>query len=270
MTKEGKSLKMFYVGSVVPYQIRVGEAFMIVDFNKLRSVIKRSGSSTINAKDSSECMSEFTASLSNYIEHNHGLMENELAMITISMEDWRRKRNKSKLTGTTVDIGDIFYADLGIGYKPELAYAHPVVILEEIRGFYLVLPVSTSVDHLTKAFHPTDRPNGVKYLRKVLRTDGEGFQEDSAIIISNMRTISPGRLHGSKKGALKNITDPSSLFAEIKEKAFKLAFPKYFTQIENLKQEKEILEAKNVELEKTIEGLREELQKYTDSGVNKQ
>ncbi|RXT03563.1 type II toxin-antitoxin system PemK/MazF family toxin [Ammoniphilus sp. CFH 90114] len=200
---------------------------MRIDFTKLRRIISSSTSASRNAIDSSESLSEFTASIANYIEHNHRIKENEMAMITMSMEDWRRKRNNRTYSGSDpIKIGDIFYADLGLTYSPELAYNHPVVILEQIRGLYLVLPVSTSHDSLTKAYHPILNPTGKKFLRKVLASEGEGFLEDSAILISNMRTISPARLHGDKKGSMNNVTDPSSLFQEIRNTAFKMAFPK--------------------------------------------
>lgn len=40
---------------------------------------------------------------------------------------------KTFYTGSgKVNNGDIFYADLGMNYNPELAYAHPVVVLEEV------------------------------------------------------------------------------------------------------------------------------------------
>ena len=39
---------------------------------------------------------------------------------------WKKATEKS-----SVCIGDIFYADLGINYKPEFSYYHPVIILEK-------------------------------------------------------------------------------------------------------------------------------------------
>jgi hypothetical protein len=231
-----------------------GGVILRVDFRSLKYVINDPASATTDGKDNSTCISEFTASLTNYIEHNHGLKADELAMVTISIEDWRRKRHHTRFTKDSVNLGDIFYADLGINYKPELAYGHPVVIIEKIRGLYLVLPVSTSQEHMSKAYHPTANPDGVKYLRKVLKSEGEGFTDDSVIIISNLRTISPGRLH-DKKGSLKDITNPNSLFNELKNNALSFAFPKYATLINKLEKEnKELLDQKE-ELELKINEL---------------
>lgn len=63
--------------------------------------------------------------------------------------------------------------------------------------------------------------------------------------MSNIRTISQGRLL-EKKGQLKNINDKNSLFAEIKNTAFKLCFPKQYIEKVKLQQDyEELLEKYN-------------------------
>ncbi|MFR6561075.1 MAG: hypothetical protein ACLUR5_03025 [Eubacterium ventriosum] len=53
----------------------------------------------------------------------------------------------------------------------------------------------------------------------------DGFEKTGAILLSDIKVISAGRLI-SKKGKLKNINLQDSLFKEIKNTLFKLAFPK--------------------------------------------
>lgn len=69
----------------------------------------------------------------------------------IGLQNWFFRRNFTS-TKICISISDIFYADLGINYKPEFSYHHPVVILEKIGGMYLVVPVSTTPDNIKKRF----------------------------------------------------------------------------------------------------------------------
>ncbi|MED1825666.1 hypothetical protein [Brevibacillus agri] len=95
-----------------------------------------------------------------------------------------------------------------MNYNPELAYAHPVVVLEEVGAL--------------------------------------------------VRTISEGRLL-DKKGGLHDISNPRSLFVEIKTKCFEICFPKeYITQLKLEKQVEDLTDDKK-RLEKQIEDLQKEL-----------
>ena len=157
--------------------------------------------------------------------------------------------------------GDIFYADLGINYKPEFSYHHPVVILEKIGGMYLVVPVSTTPDNIKNAFHPIDNPDGNKMMRKVYGNDmgdkSDGFEKTGAILLSDIKVISAGRLI-SKKGKLKNINLQDSLFKEIKNTLFKLAFPKENIRLYKINNEFTSLQQKYTELEHNYNVLKNE------------
>ncbi|MCG5252190.1 hypothetical protein MCW62_12775 [Brevibacillus agri] len=143
-----------------------------------------------------------------------------------------------------------------MNYNPELAYAHPVVVLEEVGALVLIVPVTTSSDMVTAAYHPVDNPNGNKLLWRVYSTDG--FSKTGAVILSNMRTISKGRLL-DKKGGLHGISNPRSLFVEIKTKCFEICFPKqYITQLKLEKLVEDLTDDKK-RLEKQIEDLQKEL-----------
>ncbi len=208
---------------------------MRVNFGELRKIIRDTKTKTKLAKDSNVCLSEFLAVINNFIEHNHSLMQDELANIVLSMQNWilRRKFVSSK---NPVKVGDIFYADLGFNYKPEYSYHHPVIILEEIGNMVMVVPVSTSPDNIKQAYHPVDNPNGTKYLRKVYGLDAgtknDGFEKTGAVLLADIKTISQGRLI-EKKGSLSNISSKNSLFYDIKTRTFALAFPKKNIELYN-------------------------------------
>lgn len=178
----------------------------------------------------------------------------------IGLQNWFFRRNFTS-TKICISISDIFYADLGINYKPEFSYHHPVVILKKIGGMYLVVPVSTTPDNIKNAFHPTDNPDGNKMMRKVYGNDmgdkSDGFEKTGAILLSDIKVISAGRLI-SKKGKLKNINLQDSLFKEIKNTIFKLAFPKENIRLYKINNEFTSLQQKYTELEHNYNVLKQE------------
>lgn len=223
-----------------------------IDFNKLRTVTQKVSSATTNVKNSKDCYPEYNSLVSNYIIKHNSFKEKESALHIISMQNWIMKKDKQTVPGA-LNVGEIWYADLGSNYKPEASYNHPVVILELIGNMVLVIPCTTSPRMLSKAFHPIDNPTGNMYLRKVTRTDG--FASDCTLILSNIRSISKGRLV-DRKGQLNDITNPTSIFYEIKNKCLQFCFPKQHIdflkaqqQIQDLTVEKQELLDKIKELE---------------------
>lgn len=87
----------------------------------------------------------------------------------------------------------------------------------------MIIPTTTSPQLLADAYHPIDNPTGNKFLRKV--GAAEGFANPGVLLISNMRAISRGRLL-DLKGVMTGVTDKSSVFWEIKNRAFEFTFPK--------------------------------------------
>lgn len=209
---------------------------MQIDYNQLKTIINQPTSKTDLAIDSSQCLTQFSALISNLIYISHSLTQEQLASFTMSMQNWINRKDRTSCS-CTVKVGDIFYTDLGNCYKPELAFPHPVVILEDVNNMVLVAPVTTSNDIVSIAYHPTSNPTGNVSFRKADSSDG--FEHECAIIISNIRVISKGRLL-QKKGALHNITASDSLFNEIKNTAFKLCFPKQFISYRNLSENNNI------------------------------
>lgn len=217
---------------------------MRVDFGVLRNIIRDRNNKLKAATDSADCLREFLNLDMNLIEENRSMKQDEAANFIMSMQNWLLRRSFST-NKEPVAIGDIFYADLGINYKPEFSYHHPVIILEKIGGMYLVVPVSTTPDNITQAYHPVDNVTGSKMMRKVfgndMGTQSDGFEKTGAVLLTNVKAISAGRLI-SKKGHLKDINSEGSLFKEIKDSVFKFCFPK--VNIRLYKAEKELAELK--------------------------
>jgi mRNA-degrading endonuclease toxin of MazEF toxin-antitoxin module len=226
----------------------VGGILMIINFNKLRACLRRPQSNITDAKDSSS-YSEFAFVLANLIDDSNNMKEDELAMLTMSLQSWYYRKN-FRTCRVPVNLGSIFLADLGNCYSPELAYIHPVVILEMIGSLALIVPTSSSPNTVTTAYHPVDNPAGNSFCRKVKPVDG--FQNECALLLTNIRTISQGRLLDCV-GQLNNINDPNSLFVEIKQKCFEMCFPKQ--NINLLKETQENGELKNKIDELTKENL---------------
>lgn len=99
----------------------------------------------------------------------------------------------------------------------------------------------------------------------------DGFSKTGAVILSNMRTISKGRLL-DKKGALQNISKPDSLFVEIKTKCFEISFPKQYINLLKLEKKVEDLTDDKERLEKQVDELQKELtelkEKFTETKEN--
>lgn len=225
---------------------------MQVNFGLLRSIIRDKSNKTKDTSDSAVCLNEFLNLEENSIEEIRKMKQDESANFIMSLQNWFLRRNYTS-TKVSVSIGDIFYADLGINYKPEFSYHHPVIILEKIDGMYLVVPVSTTPDNIKNSFHPIDNPNGNQMMRKVYGNDAgiksDGFEKTGAILLPDIKVISPGRLI-AKKGSLKDINAVGSLFKEIKDSIFKLSFPKKNIELYKLTVARDDIRQKYDELEK--------------------
>ena len=153
---------------------------MKINFESLRNIIRDRHNKNKNTSDSAVCLNEFLNLEVNSVEEIRKMRQDESANFIMSLQNWFLRRNFTS-TKICISIGDIFYADLGINYKPEFSYHHPVVILEKIGGMYLVVPVSTTPDNIKNAFHPIDNPDGNKMMRKVYGNDmgdkSDGFEK---------------------------------------------------------------------------------------------
>lgn len=254
-----------------------------IDFIKLRGVINDRASATRYVKNSTHCYPEYNLLLSNYIVKHNQFREKESALHIMSMQNWLLKKEVQTST-TTPCYGQIWFADLGSNYMPECSYSHPVLILEMIGNMVLVIPSTTSPQYINDAYHPNDNDEGNKFFRKVGVL--EGFVAPCALILSNVRAISLGRLL-DLKGTMPGVNDPtkSSVFWEIKDRCFEFCFPKKKIEIYNLKgkvnqmeKEKNEVQQKNDEKKSEIksphdmnnellleiENLKKEIEKYKE------
>ena len=222
---------------------------MYVNFKKLKGIIQNDKIyKSMPSIESPEVLTEFTAVLANLIEKGHKLTALELAYITKSIQEWQIKNYKPSAFPNW-NIKEIYYADLGIVYDPEFGFSHPVLIIEELGDLALVVPSSTNQTKINAAFHPVDNPSGDPKMRKV--KGSEGFLEESALLLSSMRTISSSRFH-DKVGAICD----DKLFQEIKEQALQVCFPQQFIELRNLRDSQETWLAELSKKEKQIDELR--------------
>lgn len=226
------------------------------DFNKLDNATV---STTVNGGDSEIVWREFLVASQFFINHcSFKVKEDELVEITKSLQNWTYKRkhqeykefsNGSMVVSQVVE-GDIFIADLGMNFQ-ELAYCHPVIVMEIIDNKALVLPLTSTISKINTAYHPSSNPNGDRNYRKVFQSDG--FEVDSAIIINEMRLISKGRLIERKGRINEDITHENSIFLEVKESSFQKFFSSNAQKIFSLEQEIIELNNKIKELEEKQE-----------------
>lgn len=228
---------------------------IIPDFNKFKNMTL---SDTKKASDSEIGWREFLVAVSFFTNHcSFKITEDQIIDITKSLQNWTFRRNftdffekdaNNKPILATVDIGEIFLADLGLSY--ETAYVHPVVVLEKIGNKLLVVPTTTASEKVNTAFHPITNKTGNKFYRKVLEQDG--FDEDCALMLNSILVISKGRLLERKGKLTENISDNTSIFNEIKKTIFEKYLGKLFREYEEvleeniaLREELEILKKQN-------------------------
>jgi mRNA-degrading endonuclease toxin of MazEF toxin-antitoxin module len=232
-----------------------------IDFPSLDRVLSLPVSKTNIAKNSSVTLTEFIKATSNLTVYGTNLTDEELSMFIKSIQNWMIRRNYTTCR-SSVSAGDIFFADLGINYKPETAYPHPIVVIETVGNIALVAPTTTSSSKMSQAYHPIDNPTGDTYLRKVRQTE-DGFAEDCAIILTDIKSISLGRLL-DKKGTMDDINNANSIFREVKEKIFSMFMPKEYIEFLKLKEENDELKDRISDLETDLEKLNKQFQELPE------
>lgn len=227
-----------------------------LDFPKLRALSNSPVSGNTPATESSS-YSQFALCLSNLILHTKYMNENDLAMLTMSLQNWMSRR---KLQSTTLSVnpGDICLTDLGLVYSPELGFPHPAVILRDMGDYYWVVPATTNPYYLSLAFHPENNPQGDPMLRKVYPTDG--FEDTCVLLLTNLKPVGKSRILASGRFKMIDIEKPDSLFNEIDHKCFSHYFAKQYLQLEqaqkrvaDLQRELDEINALNAQLLRQID-----------------
>lgn len=200
-----------------------------INFGTLKRISSDSRSSSVKSINSNECVENILKITHNLNEMLIDLSADECAMIIMSLQNWINRRHYN-VCRKTPKIGDIFFADLGNVYDPEFAYPHPVLIIAKMGHYFLVVPVSSSPNNISTAYHPIDNITGNKYMRRVLK--GDGFACDSALLVSNFRTISGGRLL-----AYKERLNDLQILDDIKDVIFNHIFSKKRIEMQKLKEQ---------------------------------
>lgn len=145
-----------------------------------------------------------------------------------------------------IELGKVYYIDYGKTFYGELAYFHYGLCIGKRDGKILVVPMTSSKEHFSESYHPTQNPKGNRKNRQALLS--EGFSKDCVLKINDTKYISAGRID---KETIK-ISD--ELLQEIQEQVFQVQFPNLYTQ--NFGRQKTI--EKN---EKLIQKQKEEISK---------
>ncbi|OON99656.1 MAG: hypothetical protein ATN35_11585 [Epulopiscium sp. Nele67-Bin004] len=223
-----------------------------MDFNKLRTLSKDTTNENMKVSQSTDMLNEFTQLITFLVEDFRKLSVKESALFIMSLVNWfKRKDNscyKDKKTGKSIKpkVGEIYLADLGIAYKPEMGYTHPVIIIGIVGNSLLVVPTTTSKEKLQQAYHPISNPEGKRYLRKVDKIDG--FATTCTILLRKGNTISIGRLL-EYKGKVKD----ENLINEVVNKSFEQMYPRIYRKQQGI-------EIENIELNAKINILQEEIE----------
>lgn len=224
-------------------------------------------SDTKKASESEICWREFLLSVAYFTNDcSYKIKEDEISDITKSLYNWTTRRNSKKCFSKNIDtgnydevevkVGDIFLADLGINYKPECSYVHPVIIIEKVEEYVVVLPTSTNENKILNAYN-FDTKTGKWYYIKVSESDG--FDSTCVVMLNNLKTISKGRLIKHEGHLTEDIRKENSLYSNIKSLLYKHYFPRQYTKFKNTMSENEQLKEKIKNLEEELEIVKKDL-----------
>ena len=190
----------------------------------------------------------------NYIQGLKRQNAYDAASIIYSDVNLIRSGNKVKFVDAEeneveIKVGTTYYIDYGNNFHGELSYFHHGLYIGKSHEKVLIVPMRSGTDIIDISYHPTENPNGQKYYRKALQS--EGFLKDCVLLINNTRYISPGRI-------AKEFVDISpKALKEIKEQVFSVMFcdiEQRYKQIQqNNKNYKKVIRNKNKELKRQEE-----------------
>lgn len=233
---------------------------MQVDYRRLGQIAVDPNFREIMAKDTSVVLTNYLYMMSNLNADVDQWSASEMAMITNSLNRWQDR--KAKVNAQNITAGEIVMVDLGLNYAPELSYAHPAVVLEELRDIILVIPVTSSANKVAQAYHPVDNPGGKWFYRKVGVTDG--FAHDCVLLLSNLKVISKTAIL-SPMGKLEcNLSDKTKLYREVKNTILKYYFHKEWKYTCDLERNYNSLVESDNELKETCEIQKENIAKLEE------
>ena len=140
----------------------------------------------------------------------------ELSNTMKSFSFWFSKRD-SEPNYFPVQPGQVYYVDLGAyNLKYETGFIHSCLILKQCSTMILIVPGSTK-----------------KYGKKIFLIEdinaGDGFKENTGILIDQMRFVSITRIRGKLLGTV----HPDTL-ERVEKKIFQNSFPRHFQKFSKL------------------------------------
>lgn len=209
----------------------------IYDYNKLKAVIdtekRKLSRDKVNAKNCDDCLLEVTVLLKKFFDFLDTNKAELIANQLISLDYWMERREVETYKISNIKIGEVYMADLGLGYDKEAGFYHPVMILDKIGAVIIVIPISSSTNQVNNAINGNN-----KYLCLIEEKDFENLSNKldstSVAILSNIRAIGTNRL----LSLIGKINNKKAI--KIKEETSRIIFEKiikdYEKQIFDLKQ----------------------------------
>jgi len=163
------------------------------DIDKLKNIIyvEKVNGIKSDARASDDCLLEVTVVLKEFFDFIYTEKAETVANGLISLDSWISNRQSGLFKTRELAIGQVYMADLGLGYDFESGYYHPVIILEIIGSTVMVLPVTSSKNQVNNV-------GKSRYIKLIKKTDFENqslsLAVDSVAIMSNLRAMGPNRL----------------------------------------------------------------------------
>jgi len=213
------------------------------DSEKLKNIIysEKAKEKKLDARAYDDCLLEVTVVLKEFFDFIYTEKAETAANGLIALDSWISNRQSGLFKTRGLAIGQVYMADLGLGYDCESGYFHPVIILEIIGSTVLVLPVTSSKNQVNSI-------GKNRYIKLIEKTDFEkqslSLDVDSVAIMSNLRALGPNRLSAFIG------TINADKTKEIKEATASIVFGKI---ISDYKYKVSELEKKILKLEKQLE-----------------
>lgn len=119
---------------------------------------------------------------------------NEQIRISKSVISWINNYSKTGFSDeNNLKAKQIIYVDFGLSITPEMAYCHPALVLKVENHRCVVLPCTSNIEKFENAYHPAYNQYGNKSFYRLYTKNG-GLQKNTAVDITQIRTISFGRI----------------------------------------------------------------------------
>ena len=170
-----------------------------------------------------------------------------------SEKTWNQRKSGLQFSEQSdLKSNQIIFVELGKSYSPELAYAHPCLLLNYNDRLCKILPITSSNSITSRAYHPVINPSGTKTYF-LIPANTCALTKDSAVYVRQYKTISESRIikYIDKNGL------PIDMYKAIRDLAFKDCFDDFHYKIAMLQRD-------NIKLKDEIETLKQELSKRSE------